>query len=270
MSYAIDLTPRQSSRILEQALRHKAGVTLEPRIFNEDETLTGQIEAILPSAGAANSPSAVVIAVQAPPVVSDVSQFASHPTTIQELNLLVGTCCDAGLRLGDARYLFDGDVIRVEHAHEPPVMARIFLTRPDTLQVMQRRRFSRFRPARSTQVELRWQKDAESLHGTIAWLCNISPDGLACRVERRIGEQLWIGDRVTAEFTVAPGELNHYVIDSFLCSKTPGGTEDKMILGLQFVSEPGFENSKLATEKLRQHLQARLGSPVNQTKGADA
>lgn len=269
MSYAIDLTPRQSSRILEQALRHKAGVTLEPRIFNEDEALSGQIEAIIPSGGAANSPSAVVIAMHSTPI-SDVTQIASAPVTIQELNLLVGTCCDAALRLGDAKYLFDGDVIRVQPAHEPPVIARVFLTRPETLQVMQRRRFSRFRPARSTQVELRWQKDAESLHGTIAWLCNISPDGLACRVERRIGEQLWIGDRITAEFTVAPGELNHYVIESFLCSKTPGGTEDKMILGLQFVGEPGFESSQQATEKLRKHLQARLGTPANLTKGADA
>ena len=144
------------------------------------------------------------------------------------------------------------------------------MTKPEALQVTQRRRFSRFRPARSTQIELRWQKDSANLSGAVAWLCNISPDGMACRTDKRIAEQLWIGDRVTAEFTLAPGEMNHYVIDSILCSKTTGGTEDKMILGLQFVSEPGFEQSLQAAEKLRKHLQARLGMPSQQPKGADA
>src|SRR5205085_11280083 len=48
MSYAIDLTARQSSRILEQALRHRAGIVLEPRVFNEEESLCGHLDAALP------------------------------------------------------------------------------------------------------------------------------------------------------------------------------------------------------------------------------
>ncbi len=270
MSYAIDLNARQSARILEQALRHKAGVYLEPRIFNEDESLRGQIEAIMPSGESSLRPATLVVALPAHADLANPADPAHPPVTLAELNLLVGTCCDGFISLGENRYLFDADVLRVDPVHEPPFIARVYLTRPDALQVMQRRRYSRFRPARSTQVELRWQKENSELGGAISWLCNISPDGMACRIERRIGEQLWIGDRITLEFTLAPGEQNHYVIDSVLCSKTPGGTDDKMILGLQFLTGPGYDTTTPAAQRLRRHLQSRLGTPANLSKGADA
>ncbi len=268
MSYAIDLNPRQTTRIIEQALRHRAPVILEPRIFNDDESLRGQFEASLPAGATNGRPASVVVTLLAPTP----AQAAIEPPhiTLQELNLLVGTCCDGIMSLGESRYLFDADVVRVEPCAEPNMLARVYLTRPESLQVMQRRRFSRFRPARSTQVELRWQKDAQTLGGAIAWLCNISPDGLACRTERRIAEQLWIGDRITLEFTLAAGENNHFVLDATLCSKTPGGTDDKTILGLQFTCDPGNETLSRAVERLRVHLQNRLGSPVTQPRGAES
>jgi hypothetical protein len=270
VSYAIDLTARQSSRVIEQALRHKAAVILEPRIFNAEEALRGHLEAVLPPGGSALRPAALVVALTTR-CLTDVSDLPQPVTvTLQELNLLVGTCCDGSLRLGDSRYLFDADVLRVEASHEPGMIARVYMTRPETLQVMQRRKFSRFRPARSTQVELRWQKDSDTMQGAIAWLCNISPDGLACRLDRRIAEQLWIGDRLSAEFTLAPGERNHYVIEAILCSKTPAGTDDKMILGLQYVTGPGSEETLSAANALREHLQSRLGVAAHQPKGADA
>ena len=121
MSYAIDLTPRQSSRIIEQALRHQADVVLEPRIFEDDEAINTKLEAVLPPGGSPLRPATLVVAVIAP-ATPDVTQIAPVPVTVPELALLVGTCCDGTIKLGDARYLFDADVMRIEPASDAPVI----------------------------------------------------------------------------------------------------------------------------------------------------
>ena len=47
---------------------------------------------------------------------------------------------------------------------------------------------AQIRPARSSQVELRWTKDDQGIAGGVAWLCNVSAEGLACRADMRISE----------------------------------------------------------------------------------
>jgi len=196
-----------------------------------------------------------------------VDQLAMAPTTIQELNLSSAPAA--------TRTCGSVTPIPVRRRRDPRPsrrtsrrFPRVFITRPETLQVMQRRRFSRFRPARSTQVELRWQKDEGSLHGTSRGFATSARTVWHASVERRIGEQLWIGDRITWSSRSRP------VIESLchrsFCAADTGRHRRQDDLGLQFVRSLVFENSQQATEKLRKHLQARLGMPSSQPKGADA
>jgi hypothetical protein len=143
------------------------------------------------------------------------------------------------------------------------------MSRPETMQVAQRRKFWRFRPAKSAQVELRWG-DESAPNGAVAWMCNVSGDGLACRVDQRIGEQLWIGDQLLVKFALAPGDPQHYSLSAVLCNKTPAGSEGKLILGLQFMTGPEFEANARAAELLRHHLMAHYGTLADTREGADA
>jgi hypothetical protein len=88
----------------------------------------------------------------------------------------------------------------------------------------------------------------------VGWLCNISPDGLACRAGTRIADQLGIGEQVHVEFTLAPGDRERFSLTAALCNKTPAGTKNTMILGMQFLHGPGHESSGQTVEKLRQRL----------------
>lgn len=265
MSYAIDLSPRQSARTLEQAFRHRATVLIEPRCWN-GETFAGRLTAPeMPPGVKATS----MIVVLEPAEGYDPQHYAAQCPSYERLKSLVTSYCDAMIQMGDNRYLFSSDVIRVERgADGRPV--RLHLSRPETIQVAQRRRFWRFRPARSSQVEIRWTRDDGTPGGAVGWLCNVSGDGLACRVDQRVGEQLWIGDRLTLEFALSPGDPQHYVLDATICSKTPAGTEDKMIIGVQFLTGDGHESSSRAADLLRQHLLAKHALRAGTHEGADA
>jgi len=44
MVYALDLSPRQTARTLEQAIRHRALVFIEPRTWTGGEGFAGRLE----------------------------------------------------------------------------------------------------------------------------------------------------------------------------------------------------------------------------------
>lgn len=271
MSYAIDLTPRQSARTLEQAIRHHALIVLEPRTWSEDEWFVCRIErAEAPRIGSRGG-GVLVLTSERQFQPTDEQGAPDGPVRQQPLDrcpLLIGTYCDASLQLGEVRYLLSAEVVEVSTAGEGSV--RIHITRPEHLQVSQRRRYCRFRPARSAQVELRWLTDSDTLGGGVAWLCNVSAEGLACRTDARIGDQLCIGDEVKVDFTLAPGDPQHFSLDAVICNKMPGGSEDKLLLGLQFLTGPGYENSARGVDALRHVLLARYALLADAREGADA
>ena len=65
----------------------------------------------------------------------------------------------------------------------------------------------------STQVELTWTRDNDQRMGGVAWLCNLSGEGLACRTEERVADLLWIGDRVHMDFSLAPGDPERFALE---------------------------------------------------------
>ncbi len=276
MTYALDLSPRQTTRTLEQAVRHQAVVLLAPRVRPDDEPIACRLESIQASRGARSCRAylTVVSSGDGWPASGENGPSCPGPApasaSIEACADLVGTYCDVIVQLGENRYLFCSDVVGVTVSPEPADEVRIRLARPQTIQVTQRRRSWRIRPARSSQVELRWTTGDPSAGTGIGWLCNVSGDGLACRVDARVADRLGIGEQVEVDFTLPPDDPDRFTLDAVLCSKTPAGTRGTMILGLQFLTGPGHESSADAAEVLRRRLLAGYTTSLDLSKGADA
>ncbi|MBI4580017.1 MAG: hypothetical protein HY718_09970 [Planctomycetes bacterium] len=272
MSYAIDLNPRQSARTLEQAVRQQAQVVLEPRVWADHQELLCRIEPpgnpleldmvpVLVLAVLSRGETLVAPAGPEPP--------QARPVGLDELRGLIGTYVDAVIWLGEHRYMFSSDLLRVlpaVGAGEPP---RVHVTRPVALQVAQRRRFRRINLSHSAQVELTWEREGLGRMGGVAWLCNLSGDGLACRTEQRIADMLWIGDEMNVEFTLAPGDTERFQLRGALCSKTPTGNLGKCILGIQYLADEAHPGTVEAARLLRQRLVERAPQLANTRKGVD-
>jgi hypothetical protein len=274
MAYAIDLSARQSSRTLEQAVRHHAELSLQPRIWSEDTTVACRLLSIeTPIGWQSRRPCLVVeICGEAPsdPSCSDPDGAASRNGDLESepMGTLIGTYCDATIQLGENRYLFCSDVVAVQGPSTPGGRSRIYLARPENVQVAQRRRSWRFRPAQSSRVELTWTNAEKTRSEGIGWLCNVSADGLACRADAALAEQLGIGEQVSISFALTPGDPERFSLDAVLCNKTPAGTEGTMILGLQFMTGQGHQASASAAEGLRRKLLARYAPVVDSSGGA--
>lgn len=269
MSYAIDLNARQSGRTLEQAIRQQAHTILEPRMWGDDRHLLCRLE---PHGNPLDLHMVPVVTLTVLAQVnsacpSDSGGESNQPVAIEQIRDLAGTYVDAVMRLGEQRYLFSTDVIRVlpaAIADDPP---RVHVSRPPTLQVAQRRRFRRLTLSHSAQVELQWQRDNMQMGG-VGWLFNISGDGMACRTEARIAESLWIGDEMQMEFTLAPGDTERFRLKGVLCNKTPTGSLGKVILGIHFqTQEPQADETAL---RLRQRLVERASQLIKIRRGADS
>lgn len=271
MSYAIDLNPRQSARTLEQAIRQKAQVILEPRAWDDGGHLLCRLE---PHGNPLDLDLVPVMTLAVLSRCEAVAPTPGHdleagpPLGIEEIRDLAGTYVDAVTLLGEQRYLFSTDVIRVlpaAGAGEPPCL---HVSRPAVLQVAQRRRFRRIKLSHSAQVDLRWKRDTVSMGG-VGWLFNISGDGMACRTEERIAESLWIGDDIDMEFTLAPGDAERFQIKGVLCNKTPTGSLGKVVLGIQFKSEAGNATTAASIDLLRRRLIERATLLADTQKGVD-
>jgi|GEM_PF-546512 len=279
MPYAIELNPRQTARTLEQAIRHGSIVTLEPRIWPEDEP----IECRLLRSDPVEDPRLRGKTLVVEPCSKDDAHGDGQNGEVggsgriegdpERFGQLVGTYCDATVYLGDHFYLFSADVRVVEQLESTEGQARvqrIYLSRPSVIQVAQRRRFRRLQVAKSTQVELRLKGEGGNQNCGIAWLCNVSGDGLACRTEGRVAEQLYIGEEMTVTFGLSPSESERFVLDTVLCNKTPAGTEGKMILGLQFLTDADHQGSATVAESLHKRLVREYALAAGNREEADA
>lgn len=269
MPYAIDLSARQSSRTLEQAVRHRAEVMVYSRILPRDDPIMARLVSIETPIGWQSRRPCLVLEVfnGLPPQARDAASTGEQNGG--SLESLVGTYCDVSLRLGENRYLFCSDVVAVQGPSGSGGRPRIYLARPETLQVAQRRRSWRFRPAQSSRVEITWVNAEKTKTEGIGWLCNVSAEGLACRTDLNVAAQLGIGEEITLSFALTPGDPERFVLDAVLCNKTPAGTEGTMILGMQFLVGQGHQASAAAAEALRRKLLARY-APVVDTPGGTA
>lgn len=272
MSYAIDLNSRQSARTLEQAIRQQAQVTIEPRAWDNQGHLCCRLDPpgnpldldIVPL---------ITLAVlgQCEPGagLTHEQNTADKPIEIDALRDLTGTYIDAVISLGEQRYMFSSDILRVQAPRTPTDPPQLHLTRPAVLQVSQRRRFRRITLSHSAQVEMTWTRAGEPPMGGVAWLCNISGDGMACRTEERIAENLWIGEEIDLEFTLAPGDTERFHLQGVLCNKIASSSLHKTILGIQFLSDEAHAESASTVRLLRKRLMERATQLADMRKGVD-
>jgi len=245
MEYAIDLSTRQSARTLEQAVRYRATVLIEPGLWPDADGLKGRL-----------------IALDAESLRAELTE----PSVFRPSHM-VGSYCDVSLLLGQDRFLFSTHALDAKQAGE---RWSVSLARPEKLRVYQRRRFWRVKLAESARVRLR--RDADNA-GTeiVGWLCNISGEGMACLVEADAAERLHVGETIAASFAL-PDAGPPFDLHAVLCNKTPNAENEKMILGMQFLPSASSRTTN-AARRLSEFLLRRYGSGVaplgNGTRVAD-
>lgn len=226
--YAYDISPRQSSRLVELAVRNSAMVKLNLKTDPEIE-LTG----IVFSAG----PESLWI----------------EPEQQGDLgDQLITVCCDGELSLGETRYLFAGSILAISRDEQH---YQLEITRPDALQVIQRRRFLRADLIESTTVDLLaidQPVDAEDAL-TAGILLNLSVGGIACRITTAVADQLTDGQRIGIRFEL-PGDPQPFYLPARVTNKTPAGSDGQMVLGLEFEITPKSPQAQRLGKALEKHL----------------
>ena len=239
MQALIDLNTRQSNRVLEQALRSHARLELEIRARHGDEPVAGFL--------AGRDGRVLRIDLEA-------------GTRALPLHELIGAFCDVRIVLSGQLYLFSTCIADVL---DPGGPQRLLLATPDTIHVANRRRFARRTLAGFSQVRL-WP--AQSKTPYIGELCNISGDGLACRMIRgELDELLLVGDAVRVAFTVA-GTGEDFDLPASVCNKTVTTDGQQILLGLEYYLGEDEQATRIAVERLRAAL-CDLTTNLNETDG---
>ncbi|NLX22716.1 MAG: PilZ domain-containing protein [Phycisphaerae bacterium] len=256
MAFSIDLSERQSARTLEQAIRHQAVTIIEPRLWPDAEPIVCHLERALNADEKALAAPPALLLVWDPGVADPdvVVSLETLESTAERYRQLVGTYCDLVIRLGEHVYLADTDVVKVEKPSAMHTEIRIHVSRPDRLQVAQRRIYRRIQLGNSSKVRMTWTREDEQPGEGIGWLCNVSAGGLACRVDAHLVDRLLIGESLHVEFRLSPTDPETFALDAVICNKTPAGNEGKMLIGMQFITGTGHEASAMAAESLRRRL----------------
>jgi len=238
MQFTFHLSPQQSSRVIQQAVRHRAEVVLEPRGWALDDTLETTLHAC----------DAEVLVVEA-------SDRSEHP-----LEDLPGMHVDAQIVLGLTRYLCDTHVVDLDRPTGR--RAQIVLARPRVLRVTQRRRFRRMMLRPSCRVRLQ-PIEAPTAEPVAGELLNLSVDGLACRVEQGAAQKVRIGDKMHVAFCPSEAERG-FAFGGILRNKTYGASIGHVILGVEFLPEDQDEQARSNRERLREMLYGGPQEPALQ------
>jgi hypothetical protein len=209
MLVTLDLTTRQAHRVLLQAIRTRAKLEIEPR--------PEAISALLWGTLAGQEQDSLLV---------DLHDAGQDIT----LAALVGAMCDVRTILSGQLCLFSSHIV---DATARAVPQRLMLAVPDTIQVANRRRFTRKAPIEQVPVRIAVPATEAPF---VAILSNIGPSGLACRaVNPEVDDILFIGDRVQVEF-VLPWSNEVYTLPASTCSKARCREEGHLLIGFEFMS----------------------------------
>ena len=201
------LDDRRTARLLELTGRQRAPILFSIASACEHERLTGHVVS----------------------VDSESIYVRLDDATEVDRRALPTACCEVTLVLGGERFHFETAILGVI-AEDERILVE--LIRPTQVNRLQRRRFDRCDLHDSVAVHLR-EPD-----GTSAWCCtgtllNVSPDGLACRVDMADADRLLVNDWLAIRFELVSADAPFAFIAA-VRAKTPAGDADKIILGLQF------------------------------------
>ncbi|MGD8450637.1 MAG: PilZ domain-containing protein [Phycisphaerae bacterium] len=225
MLATIDLNPRQTKRVLEQALRNRAHLDIETRcreqllsgtlISREGEALTVRLE--------------------------EIGEDCPLPA-------LVGAFCDIRTVLSGNLYTFSTCIMDARDDQTPPQLS---LAAPDVVRVANRRKFDRFAPEPPAIIQL-WLSAA--VQPVLATMTTISSSGLGCRAPRAdLEPHVLIDDEVRVCFQL-PQLGGAYEVTCVVCTKTRAPQGEQLEVGFEFL-EPQHDNSGTqAVERLRAAL----------------
>jgi len=236
MLVALDLTSRQAERVITQAVRAHAKLEIDPRPEFLDTPLWGSLEA--------NDQGLLVVNLL-------------DGVTDQKLPALVGAMCDVRTILSEQLYLFSTVIVDASVETAP---RRCKLAVPESMQVANRRRFTRVQPTEPVPVRVTVPHAPDPVVGS---LTNINRTGLGCRITRKVSDDLMlIGDEVQLEF-VLPWVNQVYTLPSEVCTKTVTTDHDHIIVGLEFIARTA------ATRASLELLRAALASETERLMDTD-
>lgn len=228
MLMVIDLTPRQATRVLEQGLRIQARFEIEPR----------------------NRPA------DSPPLLGSLAGREGELLRVElhegadsaGLTGLIGSFCEVRTTLSEQQYLFSSCILDAVEATTPQ---QLLLAVPESIQVANRRRYQRQNFGNAIQVKL-WVDDSGVAY--IGHLCDVSVDGLACRILRNpLDDLLLVGESVRAGFQI-PSARESFELTAVVCSKVPTDDRTHLVVGLEF----GLDEEGAATRQTLARLRAIL------------
>jgi c-di-GMP-binding flagellar brake protein YcgR len=227
MQLAIDLTPRQAVRVLEQALRMQADLEMEPRNLPDDQTLRGKL---LGREGELLS-----VRIQ--------DDKLALPLTV-----LIGAFCDVRTVLSGEMYTFTTYVLDVIEDAKP---GRVLLVVPESVQVANRRQFERTNATVASRIRV-WS--GPSATPAVGLLANVSADGIACNLPgTALDGELALGDRLRVNFELA-GFDEAFELPVILCNKTLKRDQQQLSLGLKFDAPTDDPVAQHALQRVRAAL----------------
>ncbi len=237
MRLTFDLGDAQSSRVIDQAIRHRSTVALEPRAWTDDGALSANIRG-------GDTRSLLV---------------ESADGTGPLLETLIGVHVDAQLTLGQTLYLFDTHVVDVRQDGDKVLL---LLARPPILQVSQRRRFQRMTLKSPCTVQLN-PRGAGASEPVTGQLLNLSADGMACRLSQAAAQSTRVGEHLRATFHPPEAERG-FEFDVVLTNKSKAGTKEHVLLGLQFHLKEADSAAQAERERLCELLYGYEQATVSQ------
>lgn len=224
MLLAIDLTPRQVSRVLEQALRSQARLDLETRAESAGDVLGAKL---IERRGN-------LLAVQ-----FERQHAACAPIC------LVGAYCDVRMTLGEELYLFTTCVMDVDESGSSPML---LVAIPEQIQVANRRRFVRTNATVAAQVRITFAPN-EPAHAGL--MVSISATGLAADMAGlATADRALLGEPVRVWFEL-PGAGEPFELPAVVCNKQVFEQQNKVQIGLEFAPEATRATDQKVTERLR-------------------
>lgn len=225
MLAVFDLSSRQAARVLEQALRSRSTLILEPRSRTDGLALRVSL--------AGRDENRLIAALD-------------HAPDVLELLELVGVCCDARLSISGNLYLFDCSILDVREDS-----STLIITTPDAIQLVNRRRFNRTEVAIACQVRIWTNPDEPPSVGLVS---NLSVEGLGVDVPGKdIDERLLVGDviRVSVEL---PGFDESFQMPATVCSKKVDNEQGQVSVGLEFYVPEGATTAQQTLQRYQAAL----------------
>ncbi|MBW7906817.1 MAG: PilZ domain-containing protein [Phycisphaerae bacterium] len=234
MDIALEMTPRQSGRVLEQAVRGRVAVVIEPRGERAEAPLHGTVD-------------------------GREGNLLSVRIEQRESELpagLIGMFCEVRMTASGQHYLFSSCVLDLSDISSP---VYLLLAVPSTIHVANRRRFERYSVPTAAQVRL--QPAGSSRAQFTALLADVSAEGIACSMSApKDDDPLLVGENVNVCFEL-PGYDENFELGGSICNRALTPDKQLLTLGIEFAPAAGTG----AQQRTMERLQAVLYEIMNAT-----